>query len=33
MCFGNKKMEKNTFNLQSVWISKLNINAYIITIL
>lgn len=31
-CFGNKN-EKSTFNLQSVWISKLNINAYIITIL
>ena len=32
MCFGNKN-EKNTFNLQSVWFSKLNINAYVITIL
>lgn len=33
MCFGNKYEKKNTFNLRGVWISKLNIDAYVITIL
>lgn len=30
MCFGNKYEKKNTFNLRGVWISKLNIDAYVI---